>query len=160
MNYFSRALEQWRLSRKLAAGFLLLMLFAVGVSLLNMQAQKELIAQIQLLNDKDLLGVSNARAAQVQYSVIGRELRQALLVGPSTARVEALKIVSDADVRLVNELTELRGRLSGIGLPTYVLDIPGGFGKVPIGPGYVEVNDGAYQITDWQGRRHRYSDPA
>ena len=91
MNYFSRALEQWRLSRKLAAGFILLMLFAVGVSLLNMQAQKELIAQIQTLNDKDLLGVSNARAAQVQYSVMGRELRQALLVGPGPARAAALK---------------------------------------------------------------------
>ena len=28
----------------------------------------------------------------------------------------------------------LRGRLSGIAQPTYVLDIPGGHGKVPIGP--------------------------
>ena len=57
-------------------------------------------------------------------------------------------------------MAALRGRLSGIGLPTYVLDIPGGFGKVPIGPGYVETTGDAYQITDWQGRRHRYSDPA
>ena len=31
----------------------------------------------------------------------------------------------------------LRGRLSGIAQPTYVLDIPGGHGKVPIGPGYL-----------------------
>lgn len=57
-------------------------------------------------------------------------------------------------------MEQLRGRLSGIGLPTYVLDIPGGFGKVPIGPGYVEHAGDAYQITDWQGRRHAYSDPA
>ena len=27
----------------------------------------------------------------------------------------------------------LRGRLSGLALPTYVLDIPGGYGKVPMG---------------------------
>jgi lysine 2,3-aminomutase len=33
---------------------------------------------------------------------------------------------------------ELRGRLSGIAQPTYVLDIPGGYGKIPIGPNYVE----------------------
>ena len=56
-------------------------------------------------------------------------------------------------------MAQLRGRLSGIGLPTYVLDIPGGFGKVPIGPGYVEPEGDAYQITDWQGRRHSYRDP-
>lgn len=56
-------------------------------------------------------------------------------------------------------MAQLRGRLSGIGLPTYVLDIPGGFGKVPIGPGYVEPTGDAYQITDWQGRRHAYRDP-
>ena len=57
-------------------------------------------------------------------------------------------------------MAQLRGRLSGIGLPTYVLDIPGGFGKVPIGPGYVEADGDSYQITDWQGRRHSYRDPA
>ncbi len=31
----------------------------------------------------------------------------------------------------------LRGRVSGLAQPTYVLDIPGGAGKVPIGPGYL-----------------------
>ena len=31
-------------------------------------------------------------------------------------------------------MRELRRRLSGLALPTYVLDIPGGHGKVPIGP--------------------------
>jgi hypothetical protein len=31
----------------------------------------------------------------------------------------------------------LRGRISGLCQPTYVLDIPGGYGKVPIGPNYL-----------------------
>ena len=31
----------------------------------------------------------------------------------------------------------LRGRLSGLAQPTYVLDMPGGHGKVPIGPAYL-----------------------
>jgi lysine 2,3-aminomutase len=35
-------------------------------------------------------------------------------------------------------LTALRGRISGMALPTYVLDIEGGHGKVPIGPAYLE----------------------
>src|SRR6185295_7827183 len=33
----------------------------------------------------------------------------------------------------------LRGRLSGIAQPTYVLDIPGGHGKVPVGPDYLSA---------------------
>jgi lysine 2,3-aminomutase len=32
----------------------------------------------------------------------------------------------------------LRGRISGLAQPTYVLDIPGGYGKVPVGPNYVD----------------------
>jgi lysine 2,3-aminomutase len=47
----------------------------------------------------------------------------------------------------------LRGRLSGIAQPTYVLDIPGGHGKVPIGPGYV-AEDGT--IADPGGVQHDY----
>ena len=37
----------------------------------------------------------------------------------------------------------LRGRLSGLCQPTYVLDIPGGHGKSPIGPSYLSRTGGA-----------------
>ena len=52
----------------------------------------------------------------------------------------------------------LRGRVSGLAQPTYVLDIPGGAGKVPIGPSYLgEAGaDGTRAITDWQGKPHLY----
>lgn len=56
-------------------------------------------------------------------------------------------------------MAELRGAMSGIGIPTYVLDIPGGFGKVPIGPDYLTRDDQGYIVTDWQGQAHRYFDP-
>ena len=46
----------------------------------------------------------------------------------------------------------LRGRVSGLCQPTYVLDIPGGHGKVPVGPGYVA--NGA--VTDPWGASHAY----
>lgn len=46
----------------------------------------------------------------------------------------------------------LRGRLSGLCQPEYVLDIPGGHGKVPIGPVYWH-EDG---VEDWRGLRHYY----
>jgi lysine 2,3-aminomutase len=50
----------------------------------------------------------------------------------------------------------LRGRLSGLAQPTYVLDVPGGHGKVPIGPGYLGDDPDALTIEDAFGGRHRY----
>ncbi len=52
----------------------------------------------------------------------------------------------------------LRARLSGLALPTYVLDIPGAHGKVPIGPEYLaEVPEG-YGVRDTRGKVHAYED--
>jgi len=48
----------------------------------------------------------------------------------------------------------LHGRYSGLCQPQYVLDIPGGHGKTPIGPTYLST-DGS-QITDFKGARHVY----
>src|SRR6516162_9574648 len=48
----------------------------------------------------------------------------------------------------------LHGRYSGLCQPQYVLDIPGGHGKSPIGPTYLSA-DGS-QITDFKGARHVY----
>lgn len=56
-------------------------------------------------------------------------------------------------------MTALRGNVSGVCQPTYVLDIPGGHGKVPIGPSYLEpqVGEGRdYQVTDPWGQVHDY----
>jgi len=50
----------------------------------------------------------------------------------------------------------LRGRLSGLAQPTYVLDIPGGHGKVPVGPGYLATSDGEIRVTDPSGCEHAY----
>lgn len=53
----------------------------------------------------------------------------------------------------------LRGRLSGIAQPTYVLDIPGGHGKVPVGERWIErTPDGAYAVRDFRGEPHAYRD--
>jgi lysine 2,3-aminomutase len=51
-------------------------------------------------------------------------------------------------------MRRLRGRLSGIAQPTYVLDIPGGAGKVPVGPPYWDAEVG--QVVDIMGLTHPY----
>ena len=56
----------------------------------------------------------------------------------------------------------LRGRVSGLCQPSYVLDIPGGAGKVPIGPSYLEETgvEGERIVSDWQGKPHLYRERA
>lgn len=51
----------------------------------------------------------------------------------------------------------LRGRVTGLAYPTYVLDLPGGYGKMPLTPNYLEeLASGAYSIEDYQGGKHLY----
>lgn len=56
----------------------------------------------------------------------------------------------------------LRGRLSGLAWPTYVLDIPGGGGKVPVDSDFVRetATPGVYTLVGPQGGTWRYVDPA
>lgn len=56
---------------------------------------------------------------------------------------------------------DLRARLSGLCQPAYVLDLPGGAGKVPVGPHYIQpappdhASD-TMQVRDLLGRLHPY----
>jgi lysine 2,3-aminomutase len=48
----------------------------------------------------------------------------------------------------------LHGRTSGLCQPSYVLDIPGGHGKSPIGPVYLSAD--CSEVEDFRARRHAY----
>ncbi|WP_213288671.1 lysine-2,3-aminomutase-like protein [Bradyrhizobium sp. sGM-13] len=62
-------------------------------------------------------------------------------------------------------MRKLRGRVSGLCQPDYVLDIPGGHGKAPIGPNYLShassgecelSSETQYRIVDYCGEVHLY----
>ncbi|WP_224703402.1 lysine-2,3-aminomutase-like protein [Devosia aquimaris] len=53
-------------------------------------------------------------------------------------------------------VSQLRGRISGLAQPIYVLDIPGGFGKADIGASAIAAADGGWIVRDWQGQAHAY----
>jgi lysine 2,3-aminomutase len=54
----------------------------------------------------------------------------------------------------------LRGRLSGLCQPDYVLDAPGGFGKAPVAASAAEpLGEGRWRVTDFRGGAHDYEDP-
>ncbi len=53
----------------------------------------------------------------------------------------------------------LRGRLSGIGVPAYMIDLPEGGGKIPLLPEYVIRKEGrALTVINYAGKRYRYPD--
>ena len=99
-----------------------------------------------------LRGVNDSEAAlealfraMVQARVKPYYLHQ-LDPAPGTARFH----VPIAEGRQL--LAGLRGRVTGLAWPTYVLDIPGGHGKVPIGPDYLEAGGGS--VRDPGGASH------
>jgi lysine 2,3-aminomutase len=56
-------------------------------------------------------------------------------------------------------MRDLRGRVSGLCQPSYMLDIPGGHGKVPVGPNWLEASgEREWRVSDPSGVSHRYRD--
>lgn len=53
-------------------------------------------------------------------------------------------------------LKSLRGRVSGLCQPTYMLDIPHGHGKIPVGHAYAMQNDEGWLLEDIHGITHQY----
>ncbi len=57
-------------------------------------------------------------------------------------------------------MRQMRGRVSGLCQPAYVLDVPGGAGKVPVGPNYIAAaEDGAeqgYEVRTINGEVRAY----
>jgi lysine 2,3-aminomutase len=55
----------------------------------------------------------------------------------------------------------LRGHTTGYAVPTYVIDAPGGGGKIPLLPEYVVGRDGDdLLLSNFEGHGYRYPDPA
>lgn len=54
----------------------------------------------------------------------------------------------------------LRGHTSGLGIPTYVVDVPGGGGKIPLGPQYLmSMSDRAAILRNYEGVIYAYPEP-
>jgi lysine 2,3-aminomutase len=55
-------------------------------------------------------------------------------------------------------VTELRRRVSGLAMPTYVLDVPGALGKVPAAAAHVRALNGMALVIDRAGKDHVFND--
>jgi lysine 2,3-aminomutase len=71
-------------------------------------------------------------------------------LAPGTAHLRTSIEAGQAIVR------RMRGRLSGLCQPTFVLDIPGGRGKSPIGPNYLKAVEAGFAVEDPWGEETPY----
>lgn len=116
-------------------------------------------AGIPLLSQSVLLrGVNDSvEALEALFrALVGARVRPYYLHHPDLARGTGhFRLSIDEGQALMRAL---RGRLSGLCQPTYVLDIPGGYGKSPIGPTYADDAgpDGTRAIVDFRGGQHPY----
>jgi len=54
----------------------------------------------------------------------------------------------------------LRGHTTGYAIPTYVIDAPGGGGKIPLQPNSVVGREGDWMVLrNYEGKEYRYYDP-
>jgi lysine 2,3-aminomutase len=57
----------------------------------------------------------------------------------------------------INIIEKLRGFTSGYAVPTYVVDAPGGGGKIPVGPSYLISQDkGKHVLRNFRGKIYNY----
>lgn len=57
----------------------------------------------------------------------------------------------------INIIDKLRGFTSGYAVPTYVVDAPGGGGKIPVGPNYLISQDkGKHVLRNYKGKIYTY----
>lgn len=57
----------------------------------------------------------------------------------------------------INIIEKLRGFTSGYAVPTYVVDAPGGGGKIPVGPNYLISQDkGKHVLRNFRGKIYTY----
>lgn len=61
----------------------------------------------------------------------------------------------------INVMEKLRGHTSGYAVPTYVVDAPGGGGKIPVAPNYViSQAKGMFTLRNYAGNIFTYYEPA
>lgn len=117
-------------------------------------------AGIVLLSQSVLLKGINDDAdvlAALMRLFVQNRIRPYYLHHPDLAPGTAHFRLSISEGRRITEA--LKGRLSGLCQPAYVLDIPGGFGKTDLAAAWVEPSDdGSWQVRDFNGRVHTYRD--
>jgi len=114
-------------------------------------------AGIPLVSQSVLLKGVNDNAetlAELMRAFLANRVKPYYLHHPDLARgTSHFRIGIEEGLALMQTL---RAQLSGLAQPSYVLDIPGGFGKVPLDSHNVEKTATGHRIRDFTGAWHDY----
>ncbi len=120
-------------------------------------------AGIPLNNQSVLLRGVNDDAATMKtlvYRLMRMRVRPYYLFQCDPVRgVEHLRTPISKGIEIIDQL---RGHVSGLAVPIYALDAPGGGGKVPVGPRYILSHDpeeGRVVFRNYRGEIYEYLEP-
>jgi signal transduction histidine kinase/CheY-like chemotaxis protein len=110
MNALVRFVQRLRLTQKLLFGFGFLLLATLVIGIHSLSALSDERAAAQQLYDKDLLGVSHIKEANINLVHIGRAVREMILAPDAARRDESRRRVELARASLQTEMGEGRRR--------------------------------------------------
>lgn len=111
MTSFLVPIERLMLKTKLIIGFSSGLLIAMAISLFILNSLSAMEAEVEILYDKELLGVSHIKEADVNLAKMGRALRQMLIAQDEMTRDKARAQVLAARETLRKEMDEARKRI-------------------------------------------------
>lgn len=107
-----------------------------------------------------LAGVNDSVKAQMKLShgLLKAKIRPYYLFQADEVEgTEHLRTTVEKGLRIIEGM---RGHTSGLGIPTYVIDLPGGGGKVPLQGSYLVSRSGSQLVfKNYKGETYRYHNP-
>ena len=92
--------------------------------------------------------------AELMHAFVAHRIKPYYLHHPDLAPgTSHFRVGIDEGLALMNAL---RARVSGLEMPVYMLDIPGGFGKVALESDHLEKTAAGYRVRDSAGSWHAY----
>ena len=109
-NLFA-ALERQTMVRKLALGFSGSLIIVAAIGSFGLHSLSQVDRNVQVLYEKEFLGVSDLKEARVHFAEMGRALRQAVLAPTPAGQERARKQLEAADAATRKSLEEARNSI-------------------------------------------------
>ncbi|EME69470.1 Signal transduction histidine kinase, partial [Paramagnetospirillum caucaseum] len=108
MKSLMTAIEKWPLVRKVLLGLSCIVVVALGINLYSIHSMTLMGRSFDRLYEGELRSVSHLKEARVQYAIMGRALRQAILPQAPGERDNAYKQLADAEANMRRSVAEAR----------------------------------------------------
>ncbi|MFR0692851.1 response regulator [Enterobacterales bacterium AE_CKDN230030158-1A_HGKHYDSX7] len=101
-------LQRLKLRTRLVVGFGGILLLALFIGLYSLEVQRRQIEQINLIYEKEMLGLSHIEAARVALAGMGRSIRQFVLASDPNERTKAVSQFNEVRATLREEIEQAR----------------------------------------------------